>query len=369
VTTLKEFRAQYPEYDDMSDADLASSMHAKFYSDMPRADFDRQIGLKRAEMRAYEPSLKDRVATFLMGDEKASPQRERAVELMMGSRGLGRTGIGAVDVIPPTAAVFGGHEAQRQADMGNYGQAALELASVIPAAGPAAKTVKGAIDTSRLGVAESAQRIGVDLPRAALNEGLPTKAVNLASRLAPMPVDNAVAPAAARSVDQLKDAFKTAISKADDVRVDRIHQMGSQVDDVFDMRTFATAYNGMSVAERTKAFGKPLKSALDDIVNVTSRSDRLFDLSKQTQVGSGVMGSGTWGSAIALLHGHFQVPMAQLGNYGIQKILARPATAQPMARLLRAMKNSELRKSPLTQAAVEAAARELAKALKEEAER
>lgn len=45
ATTLKAFRAENPDYDDMSDAELAAALHAKFYSDMPRAQFDKELGL------------------------------------------------------------------------------------------------------------------------------------------------------------------------------------------------------------------------------------------------------------------------------------------------------------------------------------
>lgn len=45
MPTLADVRAQYPQYNDMSDADLSSALYSKFYSDMPRADFDKKIGL------------------------------------------------------------------------------------------------------------------------------------------------------------------------------------------------------------------------------------------------------------------------------------------------------------------------------------
>lgn len=45
---LKSFRQQYPQYDDLSDQQLADSLHSKFYSDMPRADFDAKIGLGKS---------------------------------------------------------------------------------------------------------------------------------------------------------------------------------------------------------------------------------------------------------------------------------------------------------------------------------
>lgn len=43
--TLKEFRQQYPQYDDMSDTDLAKGLHEKLYSDVPFDEFSKAIGL------------------------------------------------------------------------------------------------------------------------------------------------------------------------------------------------------------------------------------------------------------------------------------------------------------------------------------
>ena len=38
MATLAEFRAQYPQYDDVPDVALADSLHEKFYSKMPKMD-------------------------------------------------------------------------------------------------------------------------------------------------------------------------------------------------------------------------------------------------------------------------------------------------------------------------------------------
>lgn len=46
MATLAEIRAQYPQYSDMTDTALADALYKKFYSDLPRADFDQKIGLK-----------------------------------------------------------------------------------------------------------------------------------------------------------------------------------------------------------------------------------------------------------------------------------------------------------------------------------
>ena len=43
MTSLAEIRSQYPQYSDLSDAQLSDAIHAKFYSDMPKAEFDKQL--------------------------------------------------------------------------------------------------------------------------------------------------------------------------------------------------------------------------------------------------------------------------------------------------------------------------------------
>lgn len=45
MATIAQIRAQYPQYRDMSDAQLANALYTAHYSDMPRADFDRKLGL------------------------------------------------------------------------------------------------------------------------------------------------------------------------------------------------------------------------------------------------------------------------------------------------------------------------------------
>lgn len=45
MATISEIRTKYPQYADMPDATLADALHAKFYADIPRADFDAKVGL------------------------------------------------------------------------------------------------------------------------------------------------------------------------------------------------------------------------------------------------------------------------------------------------------------------------------------
>jgi hypothetical protein len=50
MATLAEFRAQYPQYDAVPDIKLADSLHQKFYSQIPKMDFYKTIGLGPAAM-------------------------------------------------------------------------------------------------------------------------------------------------------------------------------------------------------------------------------------------------------------------------------------------------------------------------------
>lgn len=45
MPTMAEVRAKYPQYNDISDDDLATALHRKFYADMPEAEFRKKIGL------------------------------------------------------------------------------------------------------------------------------------------------------------------------------------------------------------------------------------------------------------------------------------------------------------------------------------
>lgn len=53
---ITEIRKKYPQYQDMSDSDLAQGLHKKYYSDMPFEEFTGRIGLQ-TEMAAPEQSI------------------------------------------------------------------------------------------------------------------------------------------------------------------------------------------------------------------------------------------------------------------------------------------------------------------------
>ena len=57
MASLEEIRQQYPQYQDMSDEDLAKGFHQKFYSDMPFEEFRQKLGLSAPPAPIPEPDL------------------------------------------------------------------------------------------------------------------------------------------------------------------------------------------------------------------------------------------------------------------------------------------------------------------------
>src|SRR5580765_6080720 len=50
---LADIRAQHPEYGDLSDQQLADGMYKKYYSDMPRDQFDQKMGLAMSSAERF----------------------------------------------------------------------------------------------------------------------------------------------------------------------------------------------------------------------------------------------------------------------------------------------------------------------------
>lgn len=57
---MDDVRQQYPQYNDMSDTDLADALHTKFYSDMPKDDFTKKIGLGSSQAEPADHGLSER---------------------------------------------------------------------------------------------------------------------------------------------------------------------------------------------------------------------------------------------------------------------------------------------------------------------
>lgn len=55
MASIAEIRQQYPQYEDMSDQQLADALYSKHYADMDRAEFDQKIGLSVAAPEGLVP--------------------------------------------------------------------------------------------------------------------------------------------------------------------------------------------------------------------------------------------------------------------------------------------------------------------------
>lgn len=66
---MSEVRKKFPQYDDLSDQKLADALHAKFYKDMPRDEFDRKIGLNKQSKASGVIDAFTQGASFGFGDE------------------------------------------------------------------------------------------------------------------------------------------------------------------------------------------------------------------------------------------------------------------------------------------------------------
>lgn len=80
------------------------------------------------ELRAYDPTWRDRVAAALIGEGKPSRYYRDVISGLVGSAGIGGTGYSLSD-LTPAGTVFSADEMVRSARDGNYGQAALDAAS------------------------------------------------------------------------------------------------------------------------------------------------------------------------------------------------------------------------------------------------
>lgn len=66
-------------------------------------------------LSSYTPTLRDRIANALMGDQRPSPERNRLVEGLMGSRGTGTAGFGLLEAFPG-GQLFSAQDAWRGGD-------------------------------------------------------------------------------------------------------------------------------------------------------------------------------------------------------------------------------------------------------------
>lgn len=77
-------------------------------------------------MRSYEPSWRDRIGAYLFDQTSGSPVSRRAVEGLVGSTGLGNTGLSVADVVPG-GQVLAAQEALREGDYKGAAMAVMPI--------------------------------------------------------------------------------------------------------------------------------------------------------------------------------------------------------------------------------------------------
>ena len=104
--------------DRYDDSDIAEALKVARQSDTS--------ALPGATLKPYEPTLRDRIANWMLGNERSLFEREKFVEGLLGSRGLGTTGLSLADVTPAGMA-FGAEEAAREGDYKGAAMAVLPM--------------------------------------------------------------------------------------------------------------------------------------------------------------------------------------------------------------------------------------------------
>ena len=76
---------------------------------------------------SYEPTLRDRFASYLIGDRASSPEGRRLAEGLFGSIGMGHSSVGLLDVMPGGPGYW--LDAATSAARGNFAAAGADAAS------------------------------------------------------------------------------------------------------------------------------------------------------------------------------------------------------------------------------------------------
>ena len=165
MATIAEVRAKYPQYSDMSDEALADALYKKFYSDIPRADFDTKVGLKPVAPAPTAPE--PRSEGMPTAPRQDIPFGQITAPFMGFSSGVGNVMFGGQELIGRGLQAIGAQEtgaalaadaarrrAQEQAKIQPYkeqfpiatgaGEFAGEVVSTLPVGGAIAAPVRAA---------------------------------------------------------------------------------------------------------------------------------------------------------------------------------------------------------------------------------
>lgn len=201
-STLTDFRAKYPQYGDLDDNALADAIYQKFYSDMPRAEFDAKLGPLHPEFdpaniprRNTEPSrVTAALSSAVEGIPIAGPYLQSGVENVAAGIGsliedrprsevraeMGKMVDDAQEAYPITSAASG---------VGGSVAGTLPMIMAAPAmfgaggGGLLMRTIASGLSGTAIGGADSAVRSGGD-PREVLRGAISGGGMGLAGPLA-----------------------------------------------------------------------------------------------------------------------------------------------------------------------------------------
>lgn len=90
---LQDLRSKFPQYNDMSDDELAGAFHQKFYADMPREQFNAKIGLPMTDWSQHKDW--DQSKAFIEGlpeDQREAARKDWASNIVKSERAKGGVG-------------------------------------------------------------------------------------------------------------------------------------------------------------------------------------------------------------------------------------------------------------------------------------
>lgn len=169
MPTIQEIRQKYPQYSDLSDDQVASGFHKKFYSDMPIADFKSKLGMTEA------PKQGETVTGTILPFSKDTGTGEVSLAVPSLVQGLYDSAVSAITA-PGRAA--SGELPVSGPDGSTSPQAIAEGLNFAGWASPVGAASRNAVVqapvqrtlTDGQETALAANRLGVDLPRAVASD-------------------------------------------------------------------------------------------------------------------------------------------------------------------------------------------------------
>ena len=108
MATLAEVRSKYPQYNDMPDVALADALHQKFYADIPKDQFYKQIGLTATPMVAPQQMASQIPGQVSTSQARPEPTMQDRVMGTIETPAIVVGGLGKM-VASPVARFLGGY--------------------------------------------------------------------------------------------------------------------------------------------------------------------------------------------------------------------------------------------------------------------